>query len=211
MQCLYASKILVAAYMNPRNVHWVETPFNRRLRDFFATYREDFGPFDPVPYVEEALIFKERSFEYLKQQDPIEALERIFNALIFSHAQVVRDAKGLAADFPVFASETFVGKYITAKISTEGSSCLTPIATCRMCHNVTWSEQEKQFFPVPLQPVLSSSESADRLRRRILCRWRTGQVCAQYDRLQRVLYPVWREDCTECLLMFACRASRTMS
>ena len=119
MQCLYASKILVLAYMNTRNSRWVETPFNRRLRDFFSTYREDFGAFDPVPYVEEALLFKERNFEYLKEHDPIEALERIFNALIFSQAKVVRDNNGLREDEPVLSSQTFFGKYITAKICTQ--------------------------------------------------------------------------------------------
>ena len=118
MQCLYASKSLVNAYLNVDNAHWTNTPFNRRFQEYFQDYQSGEGPLDPVKYVEEALLFKEKNFEYLKPHDPTEAIERIFHALIFSHAKKVRDIKRLPEDAYVKPSLTFFGKFITSIIYT---------------------------------------------------------------------------------------------
>lgn len=104
--------------MNGKNSLWINTPFNRRLAEFFLAYKEGEGAFNPLPFFEESLLFKDRTFQYLKEHDPTEAIEKIFHALIFSHAKVVKDTKGLGADAAVNASDTFIGKYITSVIYT---------------------------------------------------------------------------------------------
>ena len=155
MQCLYASRVLVRAYLNPRNAKWVETSFNRRLRDFFVAYKEDFDAFDPTPFAEEALLFtsNERSFEYLKEHDPVEALERIFNALLFAQAQVVRDQKKLETNAPVPALQTFLGKYITGKVCILSTQRSHWLGTCTQCGKSEWLTRETQLFPVSLEQV----------------------------------------------------------
>lgn len=148
LQSLFASRILVAAYLNPKNSKWIDTPFNRRLQEFFKLYRGGIGVFDPLPYVEEALNFKDPEFEPTKDHDPTIAIHKIFTALIFSQAKIIKEAKNLQPESHIEPSETFTGKYFTSKIVTQ--------AVCTKCKKSDWTVHESQIFSVPLNSVNNS-------------------------------------------------------
>lgn len=96
--------------------------------------------------MEEALHFKDKTFDYLHDNDPTLAIEKIFNALIFSHAKVVRDNKGLTPDAYVNPSETYIGKFISSRIYTQG--------ICTKCNKSDWIVREAQLFPIHANQVI---------------------------------------------------------
>jgi hypothetical protein len=122
MQCLCASKPIVQTYLNLANDEWVNTACNRRLKDFFIDYGQATGALDPMPYVEEALLLEQKSFEYLKAQDPWVVLKQLFHALTFAQCKVVRERTGRAPDAEVQWSETLLGQLITSVIYNTSAS-----------------------------------------------------------------------------------------
>ncbi len=116
MQCLYASRPLVNTYLNLQNDRWVNTPCNRRLRDYFLAYREGTEPFNPLPFVEEALVIEHKNFDYLQDRDPSEAIRQIFRSLYFGQCQVAREITRAPETAGVLESETMFGKQVTAII-----------------------------------------------------------------------------------------------
>ena len=119
MQCLYASRNLVSAYMNPENAKWIDSPGNRGLRDFFVAYRDGAGTFSPLSYLEEALHYEEGDFDHLAEHDPADLLTRIFSALTAAQAKLVREAKHVNSDYPVASDETFIGKCLTSLLQSQ--------------------------------------------------------------------------------------------
>ena len=126
MQCLYASRLLVTSYLNAQNEMWVQTPYNRRLKDFFIAYREGAEPFNPLPFVEEALVIEHQSFDYLQDRDPSEALLQLFSSFFFSQCEVVRNLNKPSTSSTVSLSETMLGKQICTLIYQSRNTCRHP-------------------------------------------------------------------------------------
>lgn len=115
MQCLYGTNILVNEYLNLANDDWVNTIYNRRLKEFFEAYRGGSSPFDPLPFVEEALLLEHKNFDYLYEQDPSVALKQIIHALTFSQCKYIKELQGEEPK-PVKLSDTPLGKLFTTEI-----------------------------------------------------------------------------------------------
>ena len=119
MQCLVACKKITTAYWLSENFEWTTAAFSNELYMFFTEYVNGSGPIYATQYVVDALIAK-GSFEYLKEHDPTEAIERIFNSLINAHTKQMRIMKELPEDAVVKNSETFFGKFVTSSICAYG-------------------------------------------------------------------------------------------
>jgi hypothetical protein len=137
---------------------WVNTPFNRRLKDFIITYREGSEPFDPLPYIEESLLLENKNFDYLIEQDPSKALEQIFHSLVFSQSKVVRDIEGRDDKQKVKLSETLFGKLVTSvTFSSSTVRIITPLTdTCQSCSTTKWEKEELHTYKIPFPPVIKT-------------------------------------------------------
>eukprot|EP00831_Metopus_contortus_P016702 TRINITY_DN17039_c0_g1_i5.p1 TRINITY_DN17039_c0_g1~~TRINITY_DN17039_c0_g1_i5.p1 ORF type:complete len:397 (-),score=69.26 TRINITY_DN17039_c0_g1_i5:52-1242(-) len=149
MQCLFATRPLVNSYLNLRNEIWVNTAFNRRLKEFFQAYRDATSAFDPLPFIEEALLLENKMFRYQVETDPMEILKQLLHAYVFSQSKISRKLKSKTPQESVRLSETLIGRLF--------SSIVCSSTTCVGCQQREWARQEVHNFRVPFPMAISQT------------------------------------------------------
>eukprot|EP00831_Metopus_contortus_P007386 TRINITY_DN12824_c0_g1_i1.p1 TRINITY_DN12824_c0_g1~~TRINITY_DN12824_c0_g1_i1.p1 ORF type:complete len:538 (+),score=74.28 TRINITY_DN12824_c0_g1_i1:176-1789(+) len=137
LQCLWASRGLVGAYLNIENTEWVTSLYNRQMQEYFLKYREETSPFDCSPYVKDALNRVSPNFVLHCPQDPTTALSLLFSSLLFTQINLLKERSGKKL---ISACDTLLGSFITSE--------LYELSTCMSCKTVECTKQEKSIISI---------------------------------------------------------------